>query len=146
MTDSTPRLPSWPPPDGKISVDEARQIIAWIREHAGPVLEEAERMLRARYPSAEIHRSAMTVGRADAHHEGAVHRDDLVFLYGRLICDGRYLARPGGAARDQAGDEHAVRRPKGSPAAVECRGQPRQDSPTIKRHLDAHGHRAGHGV
>jgi hypothetical protein len=61
MTDDTPCLPNWPPPDGKISIDEAREIVAWIREHAGPVLEEAERMILERYPGAEIGRGAVTV-------------------------------------------------------------------------------------
>jgi hypothetical protein len=77
-----PRLPNWPPPDDEQSgdlfgdlrrcargcywrrtcgIDRARQYIAWIKQHAGPVLEEAERMLNDRYPGAEIHRSAATI-------------------------------------------------------------------------------------
>ncbi len=56
------RLPDWPPPnDEKFGVERARAYVAWIREHAGPVLEEAERMLRERYPGAELGRSAVTV-------------------------------------------------------------------------------------
>ena len=63
MHDATPRLPNWPPPDGEeIGIERAREYIAWIREHAGPVLEEAERMLHERYPGTEIHYAAATVG------------------------------------------------------------------------------------
>jgi hypothetical protein len=59
----SPTLPNWPPPDGKeIGVERARQYVAWIREHAPQVLEEAELLLQERYPGAEIHRSAATVG------------------------------------------------------------------------------------
>lgn len=47
------------PSDGKITVDQACEIVAWIREHAGPVLEEAERMLTERYPGAEIGQGAV---------------------------------------------------------------------------------------
>ena len=57
-----PRLSNWPPPDGeKIGVERARAYVAWIRDHAGPVLEGAERMLHERYPGAELGRSAVTV-------------------------------------------------------------------------------------
>ena len=62
MTSAQPRLPNWPPPaDEPIGHDRAREYIAWIREHAGPVLAEAERMLGERYPNAETRRSAATV-------------------------------------------------------------------------------------
>lgn len=59
---TTPTLPNWPPPAGEpIGIDRAREYIAWIREHAPPVIAEAERMLAARYPGAETRRSAVTV-------------------------------------------------------------------------------------
>ena len=62
MHDAPPLLPNWPPPDGEeIGIDRSRQYIAWIREHAGPVLEEAEQMTRERYPEATIERSGITV-------------------------------------------------------------------------------------
>ena len=62
VTDASPRLPNWPPPDGEaIGIDRAREYIAWIRQHAGPVLEEAEQMIRERYPDTTIERSGITV-------------------------------------------------------------------------------------
>lgn len=46
---SNKTLPNWLLPDGEeIGIDEAWEIIAWIRKHAGPVLEEAERALHER--------------------------------------------------------------------------------------------------
>jgi hypothetical protein len=57
-----PRLPNWPPSPGeKIGVDRSRAYVAWVREHAGPVLDEARAMLLARYPHAEISTSATSV-------------------------------------------------------------------------------------
>lgn len=62
MTDDTLRLPDWPPPaDEPIGMGRARQYIAWIREHALPVVAEAEARLADRYPGAETRRSAVNV-------------------------------------------------------------------------------------
>jgi hypothetical protein len=59
-TDAT--LPDWPPPpDEPIGIDRARAYIAWIRQHVRPLLDEAERLLRARYPYEEISRSSVRV-------------------------------------------------------------------------------------
>jgi hypothetical protein len=55
-------LPNWrPPADEPIGIDRVRQYIARIRDHAAPVLAEAEAMLAERYPGAETHRSAVKV-------------------------------------------------------------------------------------
>lgn len=48
-------LPDWPPPDGEpIGPDRARAYIAWIKQHAPPLLQEGRRMIHERYPSAYI--------------------------------------------------------------------------------------------
>jgi hypothetical protein len=42
-------LPDWPPPDDEpIGIERPRASIAWIREHALPVVAEAEAMLAER--------------------------------------------------------------------------------------------------
>lgn len=134
VNDSDPRLPNWSSPQDAISIGQAREIIAWIREHAGPVPEEAERNLHERHPGAEIGRSAMTVehlakmGRASIHHEGADDRDGLVPGHGRLVSDGGYRARPGGPAHDGTKHEHAVKE------ALPLIGNGRTPS-TVKRNL-----------
>lgn len=62
MTTEPPRCPQWPPPDDElIGTERARLYIAWIREHAGPVLAQAEAMIEARYPGSQTHRSAVNV-------------------------------------------------------------------------------------
>ena len=62
MIDATPRLPNWPPPDREaIGIDRAREYVAWIARHAEPVLQEAEQMIRERYPDTTIERSGITV-------------------------------------------------------------------------------------
>lgn len=44
------RLPDWPPPDGEaIGEERARAYIAWIRDHAPPLLTEGRRMLQERW-------------------------------------------------------------------------------------------------
>jgi hypothetical protein len=40
-------------------MDRARAYIAWIREHAPPVIAEAEAMLGERYPGAETKRASV---------------------------------------------------------------------------------------
>jgi hypothetical protein len=50
-----------PPADEPIGIDRVRQYIARIRDHAAPVLAEAEAMLAERYPGAETHRSTVKV-------------------------------------------------------------------------------------
>jgi hypothetical protein len=42
-----------------IGIERPRASIAWMREHAPPVLTEAEAMLAERYPGAETRRSAV---------------------------------------------------------------------------------------
>ena len=62
LVSSPDRLPNWPPHDGEpIGVDRARASIARVKQHAGPVLEEAEQLLQARYPGAVVHRPGCTV-------------------------------------------------------------------------------------
>lgn len=62
MTTDPPCCPQWPPPpDEPIGTERARLYVAWIRDHAGPVLAEAESMIEARYPGSETHRSAANV-------------------------------------------------------------------------------------
>jgi hypothetical protein len=54
MNAADPRLPNWPPPDDEpIGMGRARQYIAWIREHAPPLIAEAEAMLAEPYPTGE---------------------------------------------------------------------------------------------
>ncbi len=44
------RLPDWPPPDRfAIGEERARAYIAWIRDHAPPLLAEGRRMLQERW-------------------------------------------------------------------------------------------------
>lgn len=47
---SSERLPNWPPASGDhIGEERAREYIAWIRQHAQPLVEEGRRILCERF-------------------------------------------------------------------------------------------------
>jgi hypothetical protein len=55
-------LPDWPPPpDETIGIERARAYIAWIRDHAGPLVAHGRQVITDRYPGVDIHTSAATV-------------------------------------------------------------------------------------
>jgi hypothetical protein len=54
------RLPDWPPPtDEPIGEAHARSYIAWLREHAPPLLKEARQLIQARYPGVVVTQSSV---------------------------------------------------------------------------------------
>lgn len=112
MTDDV--LPSWPPPAGELIGEErARAYIAWIRDHAGPLLEEGRRMMRARYPTASITTYAVRGDqlatwriseRMDGLNIGGLVCESIpgTFAYVDIVIrrDGRLEVRPGVRVRD----------------------------------------------
>jgi hypothetical protein len=55
-------LPDWPPPaDEPIGEERARTYIAWIREHAGPLVADARKQITDQYPHAVTKTFAATV-------------------------------------------------------------------------------------
>ncbi len=64
MTDPASEAPSWVPPVGEALGDErARLLVSWIREHARPVVADAERALRDRSPGVEVQTDMCRVSR-----------------------------------------------------------------------------------
>lgn len=60
---SISRLPNWPPPDGEVIGEErAREYIAWIREHAPPLVAEGRRVLQQRFEISETCTSSVPPG------------------------------------------------------------------------------------
>lgn len=50
-----PAEPAWVPPVGEVLGEErARLLVAWLREHARPAVDDAVQTIRARFPSAEV--------------------------------------------------------------------------------------------
>ena len=63
MTDHGRTEPARVPPVGEaLSEERARLLVAWLRQHARPVVAGAERALLARYPGTEVKVSMCRVG------------------------------------------------------------------------------------
>jgi hypothetical protein len=111
-----PRLPDWPPPDGEaIGEERARAYVAWIREHAPPLLKEAREMIRARYPGVQADQSSVNVkdlatwhaptpampGLAIGTVSASVSGGTWAMVDLLITHDGRLITRPGMNMRDR---------------------------------------------